>query len=223
MNILTDKSNILINFLLMIASYIFHTFGQVNVIEMANKNNIKNIPLFDMGFKKINTENKTLLNLFCTKNVGLSDSIIVLISLLSTIYFFINNIEILSKSFLVVAICFFLRTILFNLTILPIPKNCSLQLFVGGCHDLLFSGHYIFLTICLFTILNFTNINFYIKLFLLLVSFISIYGTIICKNHYSIDIVLSFVITYLVCYIVFYPYPKSKKKMLENNENIGKQ
>ena len=202
----------------MIEAYLFQKVGQYKVVEMAEKNNVTNIPLFDVMHKEINTKNKLLLKLFCTKKYGLADSITLFLYIVCNIYFYINNkIEVISKSFLVLAICFFLRTILFNITILPIPRNCQLLLFSGGCHDLLFSGHYILLTLSLFMIFNFTNIKYYVKLVLLLVSFISIYGTIICKNHYTIDIVLSFVITYLVCYIVFYPYPKKSKK------NDGKQ
>lgn len=220
-HILAKYGNLIFNFLLFVLSMLVNKTGQYNVVEVVNDNKIKNSPLYDVGHNLLSISNPFILKLFCTEKTGLADSITVIILISTSIYLiYKKEIELISNSFLVYAISFFLRTILFNITILPIPKPCHITLFYGGCYDLIYSGHYVGLTTAVYIILyKLKGISIFFKFLVLLLSFINILATITCKNHYSIDVILSIIFTYLICHMIF----EKSHEVLKNNKNIGKQ
>ena len=160
-----------------------------------NSNKLKDI-LHDILY----TENKICKKLLCTKGVGLADSITLILSLFVSIILIITkNIKLIKKSLIILIILITLRSITYNLTILPLPnKDCKLSIF-GGCNDLFFSGHYIFLTLSLYLIIKKLKLNSIYKIISIILFIISFISTIICRNHYSIDIIISIVLTILMC------------------------
>lgn len=105
-----------------------------------------------------------------------------------------NNIVFFEKLLLCVGLCLLLRTITINLTIFPscIPKNriskklCLYDSFFLSSHDFMFSGHTIFY-IFFSHILN-NN----------LIQIIGPLLSILSRQHYTIDVFVSFTVFYLI-------------------------
>jgi hypothetical protein len=90
-----------------------------------------------------------------------------------------------------------LRSVLFSVTLLPDSSQmCHIANYFGSCFDLLFSGHstIMFLSTLLlvkhFPIWNFTKNILY--------SNVAITSCLIvfCRNHYTIDVIISLLLTY---------------------------
>lgn len=97
-------------------------------------------------------------------------------------------------------VVFTIRTIVINITILPKDKKCDIvkhsSPYVGGCYDKVYSGHFA----VFFTCLLFLYKKKYINMFIFALSSI-IMGTLIVasRSHYTIDVIVSFLIV-----LVFY-------------------
>lgn len=80
-------------------------------------------------------------------------------------------------------------------TVLPDPSGiCHTKGTIGGCNDLLPSGHSSMLLIMLFVIWNYLDI--YWKISFLLLFLIYVIMNIVVRNHYTIDIIMGSVISY---------------------------
>ena len=148
-------------------------------------------------------KNKKMKKLLCSPKYGLSDLLSGIFPIFIIIYLMYHkNIHLLSKFFYTAAILFLLRSITFSLTTLPSPKYCTnLPPFLGGgCGDLLYSGHYIWFTITLYIILQKTNIPY--KIIPIMAYIVSIISTLMCRNHYSVDILISIVLSYLFSSVI---------------------
>lgn len=89
-------------------------------------------------------------------------------------------------------------------TVLPDPSGiCHTKGTIGGCNDLLPSGHSSMLLIMLFVIWNYLDI--YWKISFLLLFSIYVIMNIVVRNHYTIDIVMSSIVSYAM-YKFFHPY-----------------
>ena len=91
------------------------------------------------------------------------------------------------------------RLFIINITILPKDKKCDIKknssIYVGGCYDKIYSGHFAFI----FTSLLVLYTNQYIDLFsLITLSTISGLLIITSRSHYTIDIFVSFLIVMVV-------------------------
>lgn len=119
------------------------------------KFHIKQEPLKDIFLNNLfNIKNEKIEKIICNKLFGLSDLFPVILLIIPTIYLIsMKNIKTINNVILTIAILYFLRCISYSITILPSPSECKLTL-TGGCGDLLFSGHFIILTISLYLILK---------------------------------------------------------------------
>ena len=156
-----------------------------------NKN--PNPPLYDIGHELFK------------ENYSFSwFSEIVFIYILSLIVYLIQtqNDYLLKKSIITISVLFLLRSVSINLTTLPLPKQpCTNKppFMSGGCGDLMFSGHFCYFTVMLYICLFKLEIPFYVKIFILLSFCFSLINTLQLRNHYSIDIYISIIISFLTC------------------------
>ena len=159
--------------------------------------NIKQNPLYDIMINNLFfIKNKKIQKILCNKIFGLADLFPPILLSIPGLYIISKkDIKTINKVILTIAILYFLRCISYSITILPSPSKCKLTL-TGGCGDLLFSGHFIILSISLYLIFKYMN-SFY-KIIGSILFILAIYSTIYCRNHYSIDIFISIVITFLL-------------------------
>lgn len=193
-----------ISILIIIFVFLFHYYCQKNLYNN-HQEKIKVKPLYDISHEYFGEiKNKNVYNFLCTTKYGFYDNLIVFIFILTIIYLFIiKDIHLISNSILTIAILFFIRTITFSLTILPTPSECNKPPFyTSGCGDLLFSGHYINLTVCMYILLLKTNFHILFKILLGTIYVLSIYFPLLCNKHYSVDIWLSIIISYLTSSLI---------------------
>jgi hypothetical protein len=195
------KNKLLYNVLLFICVLIFQRLCQIHVYKNGEKLLKDTKPLPDILHTYFDNKNLYVNKILCKDEIGLSDSITFSFTLLTILYLLKNKkLEIINETLKIFSILFLLRSITFNMTILPVPAPCSFKLINGGCHDLIFSGHYIFLTVTLYIILN-LKINIYFKFFSVIMFIISLISTLTCKRHYTVDIILSVTLSILFCII----------------------
>ena len=195
------KKKLLFNISLFICVLVFQRMCQIRVYKNGKKLLKDTKPLPDILHNYLNNNNPYVNKILCKDKTGLADFITFIFSLSTTLYLLKNRkLEIINETLKIFSILFLLRSITFNMTILPVPIPCSFKLVTGGCHDLIFSGHYIFLTVALYIILN-LKINIYFKIFSVFMFIVSIISTLTCKRHYTVDIILSMVLSILFCII----------------------
>ena len=169
------------------------------------KKNIVIKPLYDLFHSLLGeAKNGKINTILCTKRWGMADCLTGITSYFIIFYLlYKKDIEILSNFFYACGILFLLRIVTFSLTTLPTPKNCNAPPFVlGGCGDLLYSGHYIWFTVSMYIILKKTNIKRIFKIFFVICYIVSIYSTLVCRNHYSIDIFIAIMLSYLISSVI---------------------
>jgi membrane-associated phospholipid phosphatase len=89
-------------------------------------------------------------------------------------------------------------------TILPDPSGmCHTKGTIGGCNELMPSGHSSMLLIMLFIIWDY--LDTYWKISFLLLFAIYVIMNIVVRNHYTIDIVMGSMVSYAM-YKFFHPY-----------------
>jgi len=93
----------------------------------------------------------------------------------------------------------FLRGLFFSSTLLPDSSQmCSVSTHIGSCFDLIFSGHSTIMYLSTYIINTYFSINtniYYLFHFNNLITSILI---ILCRNHYTVDVLISIVLTYLI-------------------------
>jgi hypothetical protein len=124
-----------------------------------------------------------------------------IVSLLTFAYLVYSNYKLVYDAIGYVLIIYFIRFITVNLTVLPKNSICKLNdsamMFRGGCYDKIFSGH--FAVTYLLTLL--LHENNYINTYLLwAINIINGLFIIVSRNHYTIDIVVSLFVVWLVFY-----------------------
>lgn len=99
------------------------------------------------------------------------------------------------------AILMLLRSIFFSSTLLPdSSKMCAVSTHIGSCFDLIFSGHTTIMYLCTFIINQYFYISRTVYFLFHLNNFITSLLIISCRNHYTIDVLISVILTYLVFY-----------------------
>jgi hypothetical protein len=127
--------------------------------------------------------------------------ILHLIPVLLLVYLIIynyNNRSILAlRKFLRVhGLLMFLRAICFSSTLLPDSSQmCLTSSHIGSCYDLIFSGHSTIVHLSTYILVDYFNINKCIKNILYINNFIICFLIIACRNHYTIDIIVSIIAT----------------------------
>ena len=182
---------------------IFHRFCQKRVYSKS-KELLQNVePLPDVGHSLLEkiSKNRKLFTIMCTKNYGVCDVLTMALIVIALFYLLRNRqIGILSDVFLVISILFFVRSIMFNLTLLPDPSPgpCKMTLFFGGCNDLIYSGHSVLLTISLYILLIKANIGNIGKCIYTTMYMLALFTILACKNHYTVDIIISVMLSTLL-------------------------
>ena len=206
------KLNIIyIIILLLVITSIEGLIGRNNDIyleksKLINKINNKNI--YDLGFNyipRINNKYKYI------------DDVLILIIFIVMLFFKINYINFIS----VYLIIRFIRMIcMLSITIPPADKNCFkkqkvrqksfkyIKFVAGHCGETIFSGHVTFLLICILFIMP--KVNNFFKILLFVYGLIGSILIIALRHHYTIDVVLAWVITILV-YISYFGKNKFMK------------
>lgn len=107
---------------------------------------------------------------------------------------FTNNIIHFLKIFFIILIIRFLFT---QITVLPKMKHCKINHFspFGYCYDKIFSGHVSFIFLCTLFLLETKYISIYTLIVVNLINSILIIST---RAHYTIDVIIAFMITYLM-------------------------
>jgi hypothetical protein len=127
--------------------------------------------------------------------------ILHLIPVLYLIFMIISNKKwnVLNSFFKNHGILMLFRSICFTSTLLPDSSQmCKNNNYLGSCFDLIFSGHSTIMLLSTYLLkyeIQISNKNYYALQFNNLITFLLI---ILCRNHYTIDIVLSIVLTHLV-------------------------
>ncbi|EJW03964.1 hypothetical protein EDEG_01731 [Edhazardia aedis USNM 41457] len=135
-----------------------------------------------------------------------------------------DAINITIRVFFVISIAYLMRICVVSQTNLPPPSiNCRkvvtnflTEFGQDRCGDLIFSGHTIPLTVCSYTWLTYSFFEDFIgkimkhilSICIALVGFITVFLIIICRNHYTIDVILAIYTTTSVWIIYGYIWDK---------------
>lgn len=107
-----------------------------------------------------------------------------------------NSVQALNKMLLVHSQLLVLRCICFAVTLLPDSSQmCKITQFVGSCYDLIFSGHTTAMFLFTYLIKEFFNIKPLTYFLLQLNNYITSFIIIACRNHYTIDVIISLLAT----------------------------
>lgn len=169
--------------------YIFHIFNTYCFTNFMLLNKYNNYQLYD-----IIASNTPNLQKYC--------EIINIIILFFIIPFILNyKTDFLISIFKYISIIILLRSILNIVTILPSchKQECDnksyLRYLIGHCNDKIFSGHISVSIILIYLIYKNKLVNKTIfNILILLLLFISIF-IILCRWHYTIDVLLAYIIT----------------------------
>jgi hypothetical protein len=91
-----------------------------------------------------------------------------------------------------------LRLFIIHTTILPKDKKCDIKkssIISGGCYDKVYSGHFSVVFLCLLSLYMSKYINLFTLLFLSIIFALLI---ITSRSHYTIDVVVAFLIVIIV-------------------------
>lgn len=92
-----------------------------------------------------------------------------------------------------------LRGIFFSVTLLPDSSEMCLESgHIGSCFDLIFSGHSTIMLLCTMIISEFFNISTLFYSILMVKNLITCFMIILCRNHYTIDVLISIFMTYFI-------------------------
>jgi len=93
------------------------------------------------------------------------------------------------------------RALFFSVTLLPDSSEmCSVSTHIGSCFDLIFSGHSAIMYLCVYIINSYFYISKTVYILFHILNMITCFFIILCRNHYTIDVILSIVITHFVCH-----------------------
>lgn len=160
-------------------------------------------------------------------NLSYISDIVIKLYILIYIYLVFNTplkYDIFYHSLIILSLILFLRVIMFSSTILPsINVNCHIKkkkiykkpfstlLFdfitqkydIGYCNDYIFSGHNAIFLLITLMILHYQLVPYTISILLCSSTIIFSLFTIICRNHYTIDIILAYFITFSI-FTIYY-------------------
>ncbi len=128
--------------------------------------------------------------------------IIMIFFVLLIIYLFYKkrNISIFYNFIILLALIQLIRSLLFSLTLLPDSSNkCTFSIMVGSCNDLLFSGHISGALLILLFVYKYQLFKSKMMKHILIALFILMNIFILSsRNHYSIDIIIGIIVTYVI-------------------------
>lgn len=182
------------------AFFLLSLFICYSTIYAINRKNTcklkKSQQLEDILLNRIGVENTELRHFYETLyNMGILAILVI---------FYRKKEKIPYKSFYItVSILLLYRSIILISTDIPKIKNCKDELYkipiFGGCYDKVFSGHIsVFYTLILF-IVTYTDHEQYALWYYFSIVIMSLLS-LLSKSHYTIDIVLALIISYLNFY-----------------------
>ena len=124
--------------------------------------------------------------------------------LIYTLYSFYNsNIDLFYNSFETFftkhGILFYLRPLLFSSTLLPDSSQmCLTSQSIGSCFDLIFSGHSSIMFLTTYILRDIFNIGASLFYTLQFNNLLTSFLIIVCRNHYTVDVLLAIIITHFV-------------------------
>lgn len=201
-----SKYNKLYSNILILLGILMFQFNCQLYLYKYRQENLEKEPLYDIVHDFFpDIQNKNKYNFLCSKYYGLGDAIVSTYIILSIFYLSYNNfIKIISDTVITLAILYIFRSVAFSITILPCPIVCTNKppFLTGGCGDLLFSGHYINFTVLLYVFTNKIKVNLLWKILLVFSYISSIFITLICRHHYSVDVWISVLLSYSMSKII---------------------
>jgi PAP2 superfamily C-terminal len=113
-----------------------------------------------------------------------------------------------------------IRALSFAVTILPdSSQQCHTSLFLGGCHDLIFSGHVMITLLSSLLAQKFFHIPLFMLIFMVFnVVFVS-FMVVVVRNHYTVDVLIA-ITTTLFFYMAFTKRPTLLSFALSNPNKI---
>lgn len=169
---------------------IFSTYLHIKYIESTNINEFKSLP--DLFVDNLPDLSSNLIN-------KLVDYLLLLWT--TPILFYGNN-EMKGFMYKFTSIIFLLRTFTKFFTIIPSQgKTCKndsskLECYISGyCNDKIFSGHTAITLTCLLIIIDNKLIDSRFNSLLKFFHLIYVFLILSAKNHYSVDVILSYIIT----------------------------
>jgi hypothetical protein len=121
-----------------------------------------------------------------------------------TLYSFYNSqysigISSFEKFFTKHGILFYLRPLLFSSTLLPDSSQmCLTSQSIGSCFDLIFSGHSSIMFLSTYILRDIFNIGAVLFYTLQFNNLCTSFLIIVCRNHYTVDVLLAIIITHFV-------------------------
>jgi hypothetical protein len=128
----------------------------------------------------------------------------VMLFLFFTLYSFYNSqysigIESLKKFFTKHGILFYIRPLLFSSTLLPDSSQmCLTSKSLGSCFDLIFSGHSSIMFLTTYILRDIFNVSLSLFYSLQFNNLLTSFLIIVCRNHYTVDVLLAIIITHFV-------------------------
>ena len=96
-------------------------------------------------------------------------------------------------------ILFYLRPLLFSSTLLPDSSQmCLTSQSIGSCFDLIFSGHSTIMFLTTYILRDIFNIGAVLFYTLQINNLLTSFLIIVCRNHYTVDVLLAIIITHFV-------------------------
>lgn len=96
-------------------------------------------------------------------------------------------------------ILFYLRPLLFSSTLLPDSSQmCLTSKSIGSCFDLIFSGHSSIMFLSTYILRDIFNIGAVLFYTLQFNNLLTSFLIIVCRNHYTVDVLLAIIITHFV-------------------------
>ena len=177
--------------LFFIFTIFFHMASQAYAYSRGKHINSMELPDFFQDRLNLTYQNHTVL-INDTIPIGLT------LYLLYKLIYYKKWIEYYRYIFML-SIMYFMRAILFSATVLPdSSKRCNPDNLLGGCNDLIFSGHTGLTVITLmFLYYNFYKSNTFIAISILTI-FILSFVILVKRAHYTVDILLALIIPYLL-------------------------
>jgi len=124
--------------------------------------------------------------------------IIPIVSLFSLIFVYCNSASVLAlRKFLRKhGLLMLLRGICFSTTLLPDSSQmCTTSSHIGSCFDLIFSGHSTAVILSTKVMTEFFNIDYLLSLLFDFNTVITCILIVLCRNHYTIDVIVSVLAT----------------------------
>jgi hypothetical protein len=135
--------------------------------------------------------------------------VIPVISLMGFIAHNRNEYSVLALSAFLInhAVLMLIRCIFFSVTLLPDSSEmCAFSTHIGSCFDLIFSGHSTIMYLCTYIINDYFYISRTVYSFFHINNILTCVLIITCRNHYTIDVLISIILTYLI-----YKYNKNER------------